>query len=307
MRNISVGKSGTFSGHRDCIYSLEAGGDNIFFSAAGDGLVVEWNLSEPDMGKLVAKVANSVYALHFLREKNRLLIGQNFEGLHLIDLNTKKEIISSKITNSAIFDIISYKDRIFAGTGEGVLYVQNVDDLSVLAKLKLSDKSLRTLAIDTEGNFLVAGFSDNFIKVIDLKSLKVIRSFEAHKNSVFSLKFSPDGKYLLSGSRDAHLNVWDVEGEYSPVNSIVAHMYAINHIAYNKNGTLFATCSMDKAIKIWDATEFRLLKVIDKARHAGHGTSVNKLCWSAPQDVLISCSDDRLISVWDLKIKEKIE
>ena len=31
---------------------------------------------------------------------------------------------------------------------------------------------------------------------------------------------------------------------------------------------------------------FKLLKVIDKSRHAGHGTSVNKLLWTDYQDQL---------------------
>ena len=57
---------------------------------------------------------------------------------------------------------------------------------------------------------------------------------------------------------------------------------------------------MDKSIKVWDAESEKLLKVIDKSRHAGHGTSVNKLLWSDYNDQLISASDDRQISVWDI-------
>jgi WD40 repeat protein len=69
----------------------------------------------------------------------------------------------------------------------------------------------------------------------------------------------------------------------------------------------FATCSMDKTVKIWDAKTFRLLKVIDRARHAGHGTSVNKLFWPARVNSLVSCSDDRTISVWDLNFNLRYE
>ena len=57
---------------------------------------------------------------------------------------------------------------------------------------------------------------------------------------------------------------------------------------------------MDKSIKVWDAETFQLLKVIDKARHAGHGTSVNRLLWTNHNNLLVSASDDRSISIWDL-------
>jgi WD40 repeat protein len=60
---------------------------------------------------------------------------------------------------------------------------------------------------------------------------------------------------------------------------------------------------MDKTIKIWDLHTFQLLKVIDRSRHAGHATSVNKVLWTDHAGQLLSCSDDRKISVWDLDFK----
>jgi WD40 repeat protein len=87
---------------------------------------------------------------------------------------------------------------------------------------------------------------------------------------------------------------------YSLEKSIVAHMYAINHIAFSPQETLFVTCSMDKSIKVWDAITFQLLKVIDRARFAGHGTSVNKLLWTTYHGQIVSGSDDRTLSVWQL-------
>jgi WD40 repeat protein len=59
---------------------------------------------------------------------------------------------------------------------------------------------------------------------------------------------------------------------------------------------------MDKSIKVWDLEDLKLLKVIDKARHAGHGTSVNKLFWTTDQ--LFSASDDRSISAWDIEFQD---
>ena len=91
MPKIEVVKLATLTGHKDCIYSLEnASKDNYFFSAGGDGMVVNWNLENPETGELVAKVNNSVYCLSYLSDTDELLVGENFEGIHKIDLKKRK-------------------------------------------------------------------------------------------------------------------------------------------------------------------------------------------------------------------------
>ena len=147
---------------------------------------------------------------------------------------------------------------------------------------------------------LAVGYSDNHIRIFALQDFELLHDIEAHKISVFTVQYSPDERYLVSGSRDAHLKVWDVAKAYAQHESVVAHMFAINHMSYSPDSKHFVTCSMDKSIKVWDAGTFQLLKVIDKARHAGHGTSVNKVLWTNFNNLLLSASDDRSISVWNI-------
>lgn len=307
MPKIGVNKIRTLTGHNDCVYSLEASGqENQFFSGAGDGLVAVWDLNDSENGELLVKVSTSIYALHYMEERELLVVGENYSGIHLVDLKTRKEISSLKLTESAIFDITSYQDKLIVADGGGTIFILNVAPLQLLNKIKLSEKSARALAINPLERHLAVGYSDHKIRIFSLDNqLKLIKEINAHNNSVFTLKYDPDFRFLLSGSRDAHLKVWKVEQDYGLFEDIVAHMYTINNIEYSPDGSYFCTCSMDKSIKVWHAGEFRLLKVIDKARHAGHGTSVNKLLWTTYQNQVISCSDDRTISIWDLKFNQE--
>lgn len=264
-------------------------------------MVAAWDLRQPDQGQLVARVPASVYALCHVPDDGHLWIGQNFEGLHVIDLDTKKEIRSIKITESAIFDIKHWQSTICVATGDGTVLLLDKETLSVRKTARLSDKSARCLAVNLAGGELAVGYSDHSIRVLDLETLQPKHTIAAHANSVFTLQYSPDFRWLLSGGRDARLKVWDVAGGYAPHTLVAAHMFAINHIAYRPDGQQFATCSMDKSVKIWDAGTFRLLKVIDKARHAGHATSINKLLWTSHENQLVSASDDRSLSVWRLE------
>jgi len=302
MPSIEVEKIGMYSGHRDCIYGLLQGiAPHQFFSSGGDGLVVAWDMEKPDQGELVAKVTNSVYAMALDAATQRLWIGQNFQGVHLIDCISRKEIRSAAITSSYIFSILHRKGLLYCACGDGSVVILDDTQLGVIERLRFSEKSARTMAFSPDGAHLAIGYSDHCIRIVSLSNGKVIMDNAAHDNSVFTLAYSPDGKQLLSGGRDARLKVWNVNAGYALQQSIVAHMYAINDIAYSPDGRYFVTCSMDKSIKVWDAKVFQLLKVIDKARYAGHGTSVNKVLWTEYKGYIVSGSDDRNVSVWNLK------
>jgi WD40 repeat protein len=298
---MQVEKIDTFSGHRDCVYTLEEATEtNHFFSAGGDGLVVRWDLRKPDAGELFAQIPASIYALCFDKVKNQLWIGQNFEGIHLIDVESKEEIKSIKITSSSIFDIKIHENNAFIGLSDGAIIVMDVENFVVRKHIKASEKSVRNIAINSfSGEFAVA-YSDFSVKVFDLQDFSLKLVVNQHINSVFTVCYSPDYQYLITAGRDAHLKILAVNNHYNIHEDIAAHLFAINDIKFSPNGKYFATCSMDKSIKIWDAEQFKLLKVIDKARHAGHGTSINKLWWSEYENLLVSASDDKRISVWKL-------
>src|SRR5690606_27173092 len=303
---LEVSKTATLTGHRDCVYTLERSGqENSIFSAGGDGFVVAWDLNNPENGELIANANSSVYALKYLPDKDLLVIGQNFKSLQIVAPGTKELIQTVAMPPLAIFDL-AYSEKeqtLYAGLKDGSLVEIETLGFTVKKVVKGNGKSLRTLALNEAKNELAAGYSDHSIKIFDAGTLELKHKIEAHANSVFTLAYRPDGKFLVSGSRDAHLRIWNVEKNYEEHTSMIAHLFTINHIAFSPNGKYFATCSMDKSIKIWDSESFKLLKVIDKARNAGHGTSVNKLFWSGHENALVSCSDDRTISVWDIKFK----
>jgi WD40 repeat protein len=188
---------------------------------------------------------------------------------------------------------------VLIGTGDGMLHSVDIENLQILSQVLVSARSVRTIALNPVNGDIAIGSSDYSIRIYDRFLLKK-KEWVAHSNSVFTLRFTPDSKFLISGSRDARLKVWDVERDYSLAEEVVAHLYAINHLDFSPDGKHFVTCSMDKSIKVWKTDDFRLLKVIDRSRHAGHGTSVNKLLWTSHHNLLLSASDDRTISVWQI-------
>ncbi|MDJ0367845.1 WD40 repeat domain-containing protein [Hymenobacter sp. H14-R3] len=295
---------GTLAGHRDAVYALagRAGSDRVF-SGSADGMVVAWDSAHPEAdGELLAQVAGSVYALLELPARGLLLLGHNFQGVQALDLQTKTLAFATALPPVAIFEMVfsESRQRLYCALGDGTLAVLRGDDFRVEHLLRLSDKSLRCLALHEGRAELAVGASDWKTYVLDLDSLEVKATLTEATNSVFALAYSPDGQHLLAAGRDAHLRRYAATEGYPLLDSVVAHMYTINHLAFSADGRYLASCSLDKSIKLWDPTTLALLRVLDKTRAAGHGTSVNKLVWPGAQQRLVSCSDDRSLAVWQV-------
>jgi WD repeat-containing protein 61 len=231
-----------------------------------------------------------------------LLLGNNFNGVQAIDLQSKKLAYATALPPVAIFDMVyaESRQRLYCALADGTLAVLRGPDFRLEHLLRLSQKSLRCLALHESRGELAVGSSDWCTYVLDLDSLAVKMTLPEATNSVFSVAYSPDGRYLLAAGRDAHLRRYAVAAGYALTDAVVAHMYTINHVAFSGDGQYLATCSLDKSVKLWDAANLTLLRVLDKTRAAGHGTSVNKVVWPGGQHRLVSCSDDRSLGVWQI-------
>ncbi len=300
MNQVQVKKAVTLTGHQDCVYALEEIPQSpVFFSSSGDGMIVQWRLGEEE-GARVAQMAASVYALCYSPVTGLLFAGHNFEGLHVLDWQARKEVASLKLSASAVFDIKISAGRVLVASGDGSVSIVDAENLTVVKRLEAAAQSARTIAVHPKAEEMAVGYSDFHIRIFSLDDYSLRKEFRAHENSVFSLRYSPDGQLLLSGARDARLKAWNVAENYLLQQEIAAHLYAINDIRFSPDGKHFVTCSMDKSVKVWRTDDLMLLKVIDKARHAGHGTSVNKLLWCSYNNQIVSASDDRSISIWDV-------
>ncbi len=210
MSIVQVSKLHTLTGHRDSVYTLEPSPeDALIFSGSGDGMVVAWNLADPETGSLIAKLPNSIYTMHYHAVSDALIVGHNYEGIHLLDWQNKNEIGSLQLTQAAIFDLKSHGHYLFVATGEGMVLKVDSKHLAITHRVQLSEKSARAIAVNEQRGEIAVGYSDNYIRVFDLDHLKLKHEWQAHANSVFTLQYTPDKKFLLSGSRDARLKMWD--------------------------------------------------------------------------------------------------
>lgn len=297
---MQVEKLDTFSGHRGAVYALEPGlSKENFYSGASDGIVAEWNLAKPDLGSAIAQFPKGIFSLKLDAAQHQLWVATHLDGLQVIDLQTKQVIFQYSNPLASIFSMQIVDNKLFATDSGGVLWVFDLNTKSLVSKVNLGSGSIRKIINFHKDQFLV-GSSDGCIRHLD-ESGKVLKKVLAHDKTVFSMFYEDQSHVLVTVGKDARVKKWSIQEEkIELMDELVGHIFPIHDVVLSPNNTLFATSSMDKTIKIWDLNEFKLLKVIDYARHGGHKNSVNKLYWSDYQDFLISASDDKKISVWKL-------
>ncbi|MFL0161941.1 WD40 repeat domain-containing protein [Aquirufa salirivi] len=298
---MQIERIDTFSGHRGPIYSLASGEQaHEFYSAGSDGWVVQWNLQKPDLGKVVAQINGSVYAMKH-DQQGVLWIGQNFEGIHGIQVSNQERIFSIGLGTNSIFDILFNQEQVWVAHQDGLISVVDADSKQIIKHIKASEKSVRNLRLLPQHR-VAAAYSDGYIRIFNSK-FELEYAWKAHEGSVFGLHYWEEEQVLVSVGKDARIKKWNlhkITAHFQPESEVVAHMYAIHDVAFHPQQPLFASASMDKTIKIWDARDLTLLKVIDAARYGGHKNSVNKLIWTPFEDQLVSASDDKNISVWKI-------
>ncbi len=287
--------------HQGSIYTLELGADErYFFSAGSEGLVARWDVNSLNTPVAVAKVEGHIFSLLFLPEKNHLVIGTMSGGLHVIDLNLKKEIHYITFHEQSIFDIKKHHDKIFVCSKDGTLSIWNAESYKLEKVITISSEALRAIAFHPLKNEAAIGSSDNKVYLFDTEKMEVISALEGPENSVFSLCYNQNGNELIAGSRDAQLYVYSLS-DFKLKLQTKAHLFTINHMTFITENQFLVTASRDKTIRIWNSETMELQKVLDKEKYDGHINSVNKLLWLGSHNILVSCSDDRSIIAWKVE------
>jgi hypothetical protein len=294
LSTLQIERIDTFSGHRGPVYALEKGVDSLFYSAGSDGWVVQWNLAKPDLGKVIAQIEGSIYAMK-LDASGILWIGHNYEGIQGIQVADQTQVFAIPTKGLSIFSITFVGPNAWIGHNEGLITVVDIATKSVVKHIKASATSVRCFCVLANDRVAV-GYSDGFVRIFD-SEYQLVRDFKAHDSSVFSLQSR--GGELYSVGKDARIKRWS--NDFQLLNEVIGHIYAIHDIQFSPDGKWFATASMDKTVKVWESETLTLRKVLDASRHGGHKNSVNKLIWSSFDDLLVSASDDKNLSIWKIQ------
>ncbi|KAM9723497.1 glutamate-rich WD repeat-containing protein 1 [Menidia menidia] len=136
------------------------------------------------------------------------------------------------------------------------------------------------------------------------KEAPALFSFSGHMSEGFALDWSPKvpGR-LVSGDCKKNIHVWEPrEGGASwqiDQRPFSSHSKSVEDLQWSPTeATVFASCSVDQSIRVWDirAPPNSMLSADD-----AHASDINVISWNRSEPFLLSGGDDGLLKVWDLR------
>ena len=232
IRIFDMGNKGnliaTFEAGEGEVFQLECSrSGNFFVAVTGDGALTVWDLSH-DPAKRYTKL------WQVKRETN--------------DPNHKIIATSLSLSHNDRFVAVGYDDNyvaIWDLEAHSCAFSSETHTQGVYAiKFIPGDQKLATASLDSTVKLWNIRYTEKGIE------LELWRTLTGHTNYALCLAVDPTGKWLISGSKDLTAILTSLDkGEM--VFAVKSHSNSIITVAFNSNGTMFATGSGDKSIKIW--------------------------------------------------------
>ncbi|XP_070540187.1 DDB1- and CUL4-associated factor 10-like [Ptychodera flava] len=113
--------------------------------------------------------------------------------------------------------------------------------------------------------------------------------------SIFNLEFSPDGSYLVAACEKKSVKICDPLSSEHITTINDAHDNCVNFVRF-LDTRLFATCSDDKTVALWDIRNLK--RKIRSLR--GHHSWVKNIEYSPDSNLLVTSGFDGNILSWDI-------
>lgn len=166
---------------------------------------------------------------------------------------------------------------------------------------------LRAVSFSPDGRMLATAGDNQAITLWNTAGERVVAMSVTfgHAQRIKSLAFSPDGRNLASTSADHTTILWSVPRSLvtgdpthrvvlTPRAQLIGHRDLVQTVAFDPHGTLLATGSTDRTIRLWNARTGAPVATL-----TGHQGSVDGIAFSPDGRTLASASPDGTVRLWD--------
>lgn len=286
----------SISGHNGAIYDVVFD-EGFLYTTSADKFVAQWDIHTGKQTNFAVKLDHTAYNVAYSPDSKLLAIGTNNGGIHVVDMQQRKEVRLLTQHKAAVFSLTycPIKQYFYSGDQDGMFCVWNAKTFDLLITLPYNCGKIREIAISEKGENIAICGQDGYIRILETAFFNLVQEFKAHKDSTNCALF--DGDFIYTGGKDAHINKWNWK-EKELILSIPSHNYAVYDIEFIDNKQKIVSASFDKSIKLWNVNDISIIKRIE-FKDKGHRHTVNRIAKISEQS-FATVGDDRKIKVWSL-------
>ena len=175
------------------------------------------------------------------------------------------------------------------------------------------------VAVEGSGEIICAGSRDTLlIYVWNLQTAQLLEVLSGHEAPVSCLAFGAGsggvGAFLASGSWDKTVRIWDFVSSSAAID-VLQHDSDVLAIAFQSDGALLASATLDGGISLWDAKEAEQVGAIDgradvaggrsllskvTAKNSSSGKCFRSLAFSADGTCLLAGGGSKFVCLYDV-------
>ncbi|HEX5132178.1 MAG TPA: WD40 repeat domain-containing protein [Candidatus Krumholzibacteria bacterium] len=176
-----------------------------------------------------------------------------------------------------------------AGLSDGTVLVWDI--ASGQEKARLAGAGWAMVAFSPDGKKLAAGFQNQKFSEWNAATFELIRTVDT-EGAFLCVAYAADSRTLLTGDHAGHVALWDTR-RGRQIGDIPAHERRVMNLVFNEDGSLLATASMDRSVKVWRMPDRALVTAF-----RGHDATVAGIAFDNDGRV-VSAGADHAIILWD--------
>ncbi|KAL5490152.1 hypothetical protein ACEPAI_4985 [Sanghuangporus weigelae] len=246
--------------HEETVSALEWLPDGSGFLSAGlDRKIILWD-ADGSNKDLWAKTSVRVTDLAIAPDLSRMVV----VGLEYLPMTNPKASTPQQEGQSLTGSGVGSQQSLMANTKENRVIIYDYTTRSQEASVRLEGE-LTSVKISQDSRYALINHAPDEVQLYDLESARMVRKFTGQRQGQHVIRScfgGVDGNFIVSGSEDGNVYVWHRDtGVLLEV--LTGHgSGSVNAVAWNPtNERMFASCSDDGTIRIWESPHASLLNV----------------------------------------------